>query len=115
MTAFVKLNDTDTNGDPISIDDWAERTLPTEEYYAYLEAKARQDAILEQATDNGILVVEEVYESIYSNTLNENVKVCVGTKISIKEGYTVEGDPAYLEFEARYAKDPTVNYRPVNN
>lgn len=115
MTSFVKLNDTDGSGNPYTMDMWAEETLSEDEFYNFLRAKARQDAIIGQALDDGTLITEDVYETVRSETLQEEVKIRVGTRLTIKEGHIIEGDPEFLEFEARYAKDPKVIYRPVAN
>jgi hypothetical protein len=111
---FIKLRDTAADGSEISMDSWAEKTLDRKEYYKYLEAKARNDLIFEDAVNDGIIKFEEIKEEVFSKILNGNVTITVGTRVTVKEGETIPLDDEYMEFERRFSSDPSVMYRPVD-
>ncbi|CAB4133517.1 hypothetical protein UFOVP257_239 [uncultured Caudovirales phage] len=111
---FIKLNDTTPDGTQFSLNDWAEKTLERKEYYRFLEAKARNDLIFENAVNEGIVKFEEIREDVFSKILNANVSIVVGTRITVKEGETIPLDDEFMEFETRFSNDPSVVYRPVD-
>lgn len=103
-------NDRNTKMD---IDQWAEKCLDNIEYFNYLEAKDRQDAILEDAKSTGVLTHVPVIEYFYSETLKQTIPVTVGIRVIIREGETLALDEEYMIFEEKYSKSPEVHYNPV--
>jgi len=111
---FIKPVDTNNDGSKvISLEEWAEKFLNDEDYYKFLEAKSRQDNILEEAKRSGLLKHEPVIEHLYSKILQKEIPVTVGHRVIVRAGETLELDQEFMEFEARYSSDPLINYNTV--
>lgn len=111
---FIKPIDINNDGTKvISLEEWAEKFLNDEDYYKFLEAKSRQDKILEEAKYTGLLKHEPVIEYLFSKILQKEIPVTIGNRITIRDGETLILDQEFMEFEARYSADPQINYSPV--
>jgi hypothetical protein len=111
---FIKPIDINNDGTKvISLEEWAEKFLNDEDYYKFLEAKSRQDNILEEAKRSGLLKHEPVIELLYSKILQKEIPVTIGNRIIVRDGETLELDQEFMEFEARYSSDPLINYNTV--
>jgi hypothetical protein len=111
---FIKPIDINNDGTKvISLEEWAEKFLNDEDYYKFLEAKSRQDNILEEAKSSGLLKHEPVIELLYSKILQKEIPVTIGNRIIVRDGETLELDQEFMEFEARYSSDPLINYNTV--
>ena len=110
---IVKLIDSTDDGKTITLEQWAEDNLDSDDYFKFLQANSRNSALFERAQFDGIVTVEPVIELLYSRMLNVNVPYQVGVKIKVKEGHTIPLDPVWLEFEARFSNSDKIVYRPV--
>lgn len=68
------------------VDNWAKETLTTEELSQYQSAVEANMLLWESYKDQGLYTVENLYETIYSETFGANVDRLVGTKITMAPG-----------------------------
>jgi hypothetical protein len=111
-----KLYDTNTNDSFSSINDWATKTLSSEELISFLEAQRRNEALMTKYQEDGLFSRELIVETVYSEVLKTNISVTIGVKTALAPGVTVLDipiDPEFGSWHSRYSSDPEINYNPT--
>lgn len=69
--------------DPMhNIDKWAKETLNVEELSQYQSAAEANGLLWQSYQDQGLFTLEELYETVYSATLNSNITITIGSMIT---------------------------------
>ena len=115
MTKLYKQADT-SNHKILNISDWAKATLSPDEYAEFKEAERRNNNLMLEYQNAGLIQMNSIKETCWSNILNEEVILTTGLEIMLSPGVTILDipiDPEWGMWEARYAADPDVNYNPM--
>lgn len=94
-----------STGKPINILTWGQQKLSESDYARLVAAQARQDAMVDSAG----AVFEDQYETVFSNILQKNVSVVIGTKVTFPAD-PPETDPEYESFDLMFSQDPDIIY-----
>jgi len=98
MSKYINYNSNEMNK-------WANETLTTEELSQYQSAVEANNLLWKSYQDQGLYTIEDLYETIYSETLDANIEVVVGNKITMAPGvnlYSLELDSNYNDWVNRF-------------
>ena len=90
------------------IEKWAQDNLTPAEYTTFLISKTNSENIWNNYVDQGLVISEPIYESVFSKELNSNIDIEVGVVDKISDAYSgpeIQLDPVYYAFLNRYNQD----------
>ncbi len=105
-TSFIISEATEkSTGAPMDILTWGQQKLSPADYDRLVQAQARQDNIVNNAGG----VFEEYHETVFSNILQKNILVVIGSKITFPSGPPTN-DPEWESFDIMFSQDPDISY-----
>lgn len=117
MSVELQKNiDTGINNKTVTIREWAESVLTTEELENFYEAEKRNLALTKHYINTGLMQQESITETVYVPAIGASITVPVGQKTTLAPGVTILDipiDPEFGAWHARYTSDPNINYNPT--
>jgi hypothetical protein len=80
-------------------DEWATQNLTPEELAQFQQAEAENNALWQTYTDQGLISVHPIYESVYVPEIGQTVQVQTGEEVRLAPGVVPEDIPMAASWE----------------